>query len=152
MRDNTNTETLLVSDHIRDLTDLFADWTFVDVADEGGRHYPAPDGYYLLCGLPGSLRRNCALFVRPHDAVRQAAESRLANGVIGAFRSVRSARYMKDGLLPVYVTDPQRIASPLLALVSYGEHDRFENGSSRDIHGNSVQPSVPQSAIHPNGD
>ena len=58
--------------------------------------------------------------------VRLAAERRLANGVIGAFRCVRSARYMKDDLLPVYVTDPQHIASPLLALVSYSEHERFE--------------------------
>ena len=46
--------------------------------------------------------------------------------MIGAFRCVRSARYMKDDLLPVYVTDPQHIASPLLALISYDEHERFE--------------------------
>ena len=58
--------------------------------------------------------------------MRLAAESRLANGVIGAFRCVRSAQFMKDDLLPVYVTDPQHIASPLLALVSYDEHERFE--------------------------
>ena len=91
-----------------------------------GRRYPAPDGYYLFHGLPGSLRKDCALFVKPHESVRLAAERRLANGVIGAFRCVRSARYMKDDLLPVYVTDPQHIASPLLALVSYDEHERFE--------------------------
>ena len=64
--------------------------------------------------------------MKPHEAVRLAAESRLANGVIGAFRCVRSAQFMKDDLLPVYVTDPQHIARPLLALVSYDEHERFE--------------------------
>ena len=64
--------------------------------------------------------------MKPHEAVRLAAESRLANGVIGAFRCVRSAHFMKEDLLPVYVTDPQHIARPLLALVSYDEHERFE--------------------------
>ena len=108
------------------LESLFADWTYVPVATDHGRHYPAPDGFYLFHGLPGSLRKDCALFVKPHEAVRLAAESRLANGVIGAFRCVRSAQFMKDDLLPVYVTDPQHIASPLLALVSYDEHERFE--------------------------
>ena len=72
-----------------------------------------------------------ALFVKPHEPVRLAAEHRLANGVIGAFRCVRSARYMKDELLPVYVTDPQHIASPLLALISYDEHERFEGADFR---------------------
>ena len=67
--------------------------------------------------------------MKPHEAVRLAAESRLANGVIGAFRSVRSARFMKDDLLPVYVTDPQHIASPLLALLSYDEHERLESAA-----------------------
>lgn len=108
------------------LESLFADWTYVEVATDHGRHYSAPDGYYLFHGLPGSLGTNRALFVKPHESVRLAAEQRLANGVIGAFRCVRSARFMKDDLLPVYVTDPQHIASPLLALVSYDEHERFE--------------------------
>ena len=108
------------------LESLFADWTYVEVATDPCRRYPAPDGYYLFHGLPGSLGTNRALFVKPHESVRLAAERRLANGVIGAFRCVRSARFMKDDLLPVYVTDPQHIASPLLALVSYDEHERFE--------------------------
>jgi hypothetical protein len=34
---------------------------------------------------------------------------------------------MEEDLLPVYVTDPQHIASPLLALVAYDEHERFEH-------------------------
>lgn len=126
MAEHANIENPLVSGSTATLESLFADWTFVRVDDSNGRHYPAPPGYYLFHGLPGSLRRDAALFVKPHEAVRLAAEGRLANGVIGAFRCLRSARFMKDDLLPVYVTDPQHIASPLLALVSYGEHERFE--------------------------
>jgi hypothetical protein len=126
MTTHANIESPLVAGPTVKLESLFADWIYVQVATNPGRHYPVPDGYYLFHGLPGSLRKDCALFVMPHEAVRLAAESRLANGVIGAFRSVRSARFMKDDLLPVYVTDPQHIASPLLALVSYGEHERFE--------------------------
>jgi len=126
MADHANIGSPLVAGPTVRLDSLFADWIYVPVANDYGRHYPAPDGYYLFHGLPGSLGKDCALFVRPHEAVRLAAESRLANGVIGSFRCVRSARFMKDDLLPVYVTDPQHIASPLLALVSYDEHQRFE--------------------------
>ena len=126
MTTHANIESPLVAGPTVKLESLFADWTFVQVATDHGRRYPTPDGYYLFHGLPGSLRKDCALFVKPHEAVRLAAEGRLANGVIGAFRCVRSARFMKDDLLPVYVTDPQHIASPLLALVSYDEHERFE--------------------------
>ena len=126
MASHANIESPLVAGPTVKLESLFADWAFVQVDDSNGRHYQAPPGYYLFHGLPGSLSRDAALFVKPHEAVRLAAERRLANGVIGAFRCVRSARFMKDDLLPVYVTDPQHIASPLLALVSYGEHERFE--------------------------
>ena len=132
MANHANIESPLVAGPTVKLEALFADWTYVPVGDAGGRHYPAPAGYYLFCGLPGSLGKDCALFVKPHEAVRLAAECRLTNGVIGAFRCVRSARYMKDDLLPVYVTDPQRIARPLLALVSYGEHERFETAVTRE--------------------
>ena len=128
---DANIESPLVAGPTVKLEALFADWTCVPVDDAGGRHYPAPAGYYLFCGLPGSLGKDRALFVKPHEAVRLAAEGRLANGVIGAFRCLRSARFMKDDLLPVYVTDPQRIASPLLALVPYTEHERFERSSRR---------------------
>ena len=129
MSAQATSENPLVSGSTATLESLFADWTFVQVDDSNGRHYPAPAGYYLFCGLPGSLGKDCALFVKPHEAVRLAAECRLTNGVIGAFRYVRSARYMKDDLLPVYVSDPQHIGSPLLALVSYSEHERFEGSA-----------------------
>lgn len=132
MATHANHECPLVAGPTATLESLFADSIFVRVAEGNGRHYPAPAGYYLFHGLPGSLGKDCALFVQPHEAVRLAAENRLANGVIGAFRCVRSAYFMKDNLLPVYVTDPQHIASPLLALVSYGEHERFEGAASRD--------------------
>jgi hypothetical protein len=39
---------------------------------------------------------------------------------------VRSARSMQHDLLPVYVTDPQHMASPLLVLLAYDQHERFE--------------------------
>ncbi len=126
MADHANIGSPLVAGPTVTLESLFADWTYVPVSTDNGRHYPAPAGYYLFHGLPGSLRQDCALFVKPHQAVLLAAESRLANGVIGAFRCVRSAHFMKEDLLPVYVTDPQQIARPLLALVSYDEHERFE--------------------------
>ena len=88
---------------------------------------PGAGRLHLFYGLPGTLGRDRALFVlAARSGARSPPNSRLANGVIGAFRCVRSARYMKDDLLPVYVTDPQHIASPLLALVSYEEHERFE--------------------------
>ena len=132
MAEHANIESPLVAGPTVKLESLFADWTFVQVDERNGRRYPAPDGYYLFCGLPGSLGNGYALFVKPHEPVRLAAEHRLANGVIGAFLCVRSARYMKDDLLPVYVTDPQHIASPLLALISYDEHERFEGADFRD--------------------
>ena len=113
------------------LSELFSDWTFVAVTETGdGRFYTPPKGFYLLSGLPGTFRFNEALFVRPHIEIRRLAEARMANGVIGAFRSVRSAHYMKQNLLPVFVSDPQRMASPLLALVSYEEHELFERPKS----------------------
>jgi len=126
MANHANIESPLVAGPTVKLESLFADWTFVRVDERNGRRYSAPDGYYLFHGLPGSLGRDRALFVKPHEPVRRAAEQCLANGVIGAFRCVRSARYMKDDLLPVYVNDPQHIASRLLALISYDEHERFE--------------------------
>ena len=131
MADHANIESPLIAGPAATLEALFADWTFVSVDDHNGRRYPAPAGYYLFHGLPGSLGPDRALFVKPYEAVRLAAEASLANGVIGAFRCVRSDRYMKDDLLPVFVTDPQRIASPLLALVPYPEHERFERSSRR---------------------
>ena len=137
MTELSHIESPLVAGPTRSLESLFADWLYVPVDERNGRHYPAPDGYYLFHGLPGSLRKDCALFVKPHEAVRLAAEIHLANGVIGAFRCVRSAQFMKDDLLPVYVTDPQHIARPLLALVSYDEHERFEQLARQ------VKPLVP---------
>ena len=117
MANHANIESPLVAGPTVKLEALFADWTYVPVGDAGGRHYPAPAGYYLFCGLPGSLRRDRALFVKPHEAVRLAAECRLTNGVIGAFRCVRSARYMKDDLLPVYVSDPREDELPDVGLM-----------------------------------
>lgn len=109
-----------------DFADLFDDWKYVEVCDKDGRHYVVPPGYYVFGGLPGSLKDNAILCVKPKLAVRQLAESVLANGVIGEFRSVRSARLMKHKALPVYVADPFRVSSPLLALLPYAEHERFE--------------------------
>ena len=117
MADYARFEGPLVAGPTAALEALFADWTSVHVEESNGRHYPAPAGYYLFSGLPGSLGKGCALFVRPPEHVRLAAERCLANGVIAAFRCVRSARYLQDDLLPVYVTDPQHVAGRLLALL-----------------------------------
>lgn len=108
------------------LADLFDDWQYAKVSDGEGRRYAVPSGYYLFGGLPGSLKNNEVLCVKPKLEVRRLAESVLANGVIGEFRSVRSARLMKHKALPVYVADPFRVSSPLLALLPYAEHERFE--------------------------
>lgn len=109
-----------------DLADLFDDWQYVKVSNGEARRYEVPLGYYLFGGLPGSLKDNEVLCVKPKLEVRRLAESVLANGVIGEFRSVRSARLMKHKALPVYVADPLRVSSPLLALLPYAEHDNFE--------------------------
>ena len=68
MANHANIESPLVAGPTVKLDSLFADWTFVRVAEANGRHYPAPDGYYLFHGLPGSLGRDRALFVKPHEA------------------------------------------------------------------------------------
>lgn len=86
----------------------------------------APLDYVLLSGLPGTVRTGSFLFAKPVRNVREAIEARCTNRVIGGFRAIRSAQWMKHGLLPVYAYDLVHIASFFAALVPYGEHDRFE--------------------------
>lgn len=85
-----------------------------------------PEHHVLLIGLPGTVRPGSFLFARPRPEVREAVAARCTNGVIGGFRAIRSAQWMKQGLLPVYAYDPPHIASFFAALVPYAEHDRFE--------------------------
>ena len=61
MSAQATSENPLVSGSTATLESLFADWTFVQVDDSNGRHYPAPAGYYLFCGLPGSLGKDLSL-------------------------------------------------------------------------------------------
>lgn len=84
---HTHHDSTLVAGQAVTLDALFADWTYVRIADSGGRHYLAPVGYCLFHGLSGSPRQDCALFV--------------------------------------YITDPQLIASPLLARVAYDEYSIY---------------------------
>ena len=85
-----------------------------------------PENHLLLSGLPGTIRTGSFLFVRPRAHVREAIAARCTNGVIGGFRAIRSAQWMKQGFIPVYAYDPPHIASFFAALVPYAEHERFE--------------------------
>lgn len=49
----------------------------------------------------------------------------MTNNSLGGFRAVRSAHWMKQGLLPVFVQDRHMIASVLLAFMPQSEHERF---------------------------
>lgn len=86
----------------------------------------APENYVLLTGLPGTVRTGSFLFAKPHAEVREAIAERCANGVISGFRIIRSAHWMKQGLLPVYAFDVPHIVSFFAALVPYAEYERFE--------------------------
>jgi hypothetical protein len=86
-----------------------------------------PENHVLLTGLPGTVRTGSFLFARPRADVREAVAARCTNGVIGGFRAIRSAQWMKQGLLPVYAYDPPHIASFFAALVPYDEHERFDS-------------------------
>lgn len=86
-----------------------------------------PENHVLLSGLPGTVCTGSFLFARPRANVREAIAARCTNGVIGGFRAIRSARWMTQGLLPVYAYDPPHIASFIAALVPYAEHARFES-------------------------
>jgi hypothetical protein len=85
-----------------------------------------PQNYVLLTGLPGTVRIGSFLFARPRADVHEAVAARCTNGVIGGFRAIRSAQWMKQGLLPVYAYDPPQIVSFFAALIPYAEHERFE--------------------------
>lgn len=86
-----------------------------------------PPHHVLLTGLPGTVHNSSFLFAKPRTEVRDTVAARCTNGVIGGFRAIRSAHWMKQGLLPVYAYDLPHITSFLVALVPYAEHERFEN-------------------------
>lgn len=92
------------------------------------RVYAPNAGYVPLAGLPGSVREDAAIFVRPRPFVAEALQNKSQNGAIGGFRIVRSAELQKHGLLPVYGFDYHRFVSVLLAFVPATEHDRFNPG------------------------
>lgn len=91
-----------------------------------------PENHVLLTGLPGTVRNGSFLFVQPHADVRDAIAARCTNRVIGGFRVIRSAQWMKQGLLPVYANDLPHIVSFFAALVPYAEHERFETKGRAD--------------------
>lgn len=87
-----------------------------------------PDGYILITGMPGSLdiKNKTFLFGRLHPEIADRLAVYCTNGVIGGIRITRSAKWMKEDLLPVFVFDLPRIASFLAGFVPYGEHEKFE--------------------------
>ena len=108
------------------LDDLFTDFLFAA---------KAPDGYFLLTGLPRSVRHKerTFLFARPKISVVAAVSARCTNGAIGGFRSVRSAYWMARDLLPVSTFDLPHISNILLAVVPYSEHARFETAIVQSV-------------------
>ncbi|TCG09260.1 hypothetical protein BZM27_06335 [Paraburkholderia steynii] len=86
-----------------------------------------PEHHVLLTGLPGTVRSGSFLFARPGPDVREPVAARCTNGIIGGFRAIRSAHWMKQGLLPVYAYDLPHIVSFFAALIPYAEHERFES-------------------------
>ena len=117
------------------LDDLFADFGFFFPGHD------VPAGYLPLNGLPGSVRVKDRkfLFIKPRQAIRDAVADRCTNGAIGGFRSIQSAQYMREGLLPVFAYDFPRIVSFQIALVPHAEHERFANAK----HSTSPLPSAP---------
>ncbi len=113
------------------LDGLFEDFLYIPAvrARRGNVIYPSSLGWYFLSGLPGSLRPGAALYVKPWSHVVQYAQTRMTNNVIGSFRAIQSAHWMKQGRLPVFVRDSHMIASRLLAFVPHSEHERFNRVS-----------------------
>lgn len=93
-------------------------------------YYPSQQDEFYLGGLPGSIDINTgsALFVTPYINVIEMISPRCTNGVIGSFSARKSEWLSKQGLLPVYAHDRHGIASVLVALVPYSEHERFAKG------------------------
>lgn len=111
-----------------DLDAIFEDFTFsVPSAHIRGRPYDAPKGYFFLGGLPGSveIKSPRALYAKPLAHIADAVSRRCCNGSIGSFSAVRSAHWMKQGLLPVWAHDAHHIAHVLVGFVPYSEHERF---------------------------
>lgn len=75
----------------RAVNEVFADYMFVS-GSEG--QYPAPEGWYPVLGLPGSLdlEQNAVLFCQLQPQFGAALQSECLNGVIAKIRIHRSAR------------------------------------------------------------
>lgn len=110
------------------LDSLFDRYTMESSRVNGGVNYfPETLGWYPFTGLPGSVDHHGErrLVVSPHPFVIWALQPMMTTGVIGSFRSVRSAYWMKQNLLPVFAYDAHHISNPFVALVPYSEHERF---------------------------
>ncbi len=75
----------------RAVNEVFADYMFV-CGSEG--QYPAPQGWYPVLGLPGSLdlEQNAMLFCKLQPQFGAAVQTKCLNGVIAKIRIHRSAR------------------------------------------------------------
>ena len=121
--------TPLIGQTLASLDDLFSDFIFVTAkpSTRGGTRYDAPRGYYFFGGVPGAIdvHGKRALYAKPHEDIVDLISRRCCNGVIGSFRAVRSAYWMKEGLLPIRAFDAHQIANILVGYVPYREHERF---------------------------
>ena len=122
------TQNALFEQPFDSLDGLFLDYQWVTPNyDRRGHPYPPNDGYFFLGGLPGSIdiRNGRALRAKPSLAVLDRVLPRCCNRALGSFRAVRSAYWMKQGLLPVWADDAHHIAHILVGFVPYSEHERF---------------------------
>lgn len=94
----------------------------------GELYYDIAPGWYPLCGLPGTVNPQSGeiVIVQPRPEVIDCLQPCMTAGVIGGFRSVRSAAFMQTDRLPVYAFDFSQTVSRLLATVPIAEHERFE--------------------------
>ena len=86
------------------MNEVFDDYMFVQPS---GGHYPAPDGWYPLLGVPGSLdvQRNAVLFCSLHQALEREVQRLCLNGVIDRIRIHRSARVKGPDSMLVLASD-----------------------------------------------
>ena len=108
---------------------LFPELHYLSPASRDGvLYYDIEPGWYPLSGLPGTVSPKSGeiVIVKPCKSLIDRLQLGMTTGVIGGFRSVRSAAWMKQDKLPVFVFDYTRTVSRLLALLPISEHERFE--------------------------
>ncbi|MCX7140929.1 MAG: hypothetical protein NT123_07505 [Proteobacteria bacterium] len=87
-----------------EISEVFDDYMFVQ---PGGGHYPAPDGWYPLLGLPGviDIQHHAVLFCKLRRPVETQVQRLCLNGVIDKIRIHRSARVNAPDTMLVLASD-----------------------------------------------